>query len=295
MRELFIKSLLHFLAALPLPVTHTIATWLGQWIARRPAFRITSVTQTNIRLCFPHLSEEAQTELVTHSLIETCKTFSELGTLWLRPPQQVLKLVRHVSGEESLQHALQQGQGVILLTPHLGAWEMAGLYVSSHYPLTALYRPLKLAGLHDLIYTARQRAGGRFMPTDQTGVRALYQALRRGDVVGILPDQVPSQVGTGVFAPFFGIPAYTIVLVSRFAQKTGSPVIYTFAERLPKGQGFHLCFLPAPKEIASENLAEAVTALNQGIEQCVQTCLAQYQWSYKRFKVRPAGEEEVYE
>lgn len=295
MRVLLIKGLLYLFASIPLRTVHGIAAGLGWIMAQRSGLRITQVTRTNICLCFPHLSATAQKALVTQSLIETAKAFSELGILWLGSTKRVLGLVREVSGEAYLQQALQQGKGgVVLLTPHLGAWELAGLYASSRYPLTALYRPPKLKGLHNLIHVARERAGGRFVPTDKTGVRALYQALYQGQVAGILPDQVPSDAGSGIFAPFFGIPTYTMILVSRLARKTGTTVIFTYAERLPQGQGFHLHFLPAPAEIVADDLEIAVRALNQGIEQCIQGCLAQYQWSYKRFKRRPSGEKAVY-
>jgi KDO2-lipid IV(A) lauroyltransferase len=294
MRVLLIKGLLHFFALLPLPLVHRIAIWLGKNLAKRPKLRITRVTRIHIHLCFPHLSKEAQTDLIEQSLIETCKTFSELGALWLWPVERVLQLVREVNNEEYIQQALQQSKGVILLTPHFGAWELAALYISSRYQLTGLYRPPKLAGLQNLIITARERAGGRLMPTDKSGVRALYQTLRRGNVAGILPDQVPSEAGSGVFAPFFGIPTYTILLVSRLARKTGAPVIFTYAERLPQEHGFRMHFLPAPAEIAADDLEIACTALNRGIEQCIQNCPAQYQWSYKRFKRRPENMASVY-
>jgi KDO2-lipid IV(A) lauroyltransferase len=289
-----IKGLLHLFARLPLPITHAIATGLGRFIAHYPKWHIVQVTRTNIHLCFPELPPVAQTDLVKQNLVETCKTFSELGALWLWPSTKTLNLVRMISGETYLQHAFQQGRGVILLTPHLGAWEMAGLYASSRYPMTALYRPPKLSGLQTLIHTARERAGGRFMPTDQAGVRALYQTLKRGHVVGILPDQVPSEAGSGVFAPFFGLSAYTIVLVSRLAYKTGAPVILTYAARLTKGQGFHLHFLPTTEEIGGKEIVAAVSALNQVVEQCIRCCPAQYQWSYKRFKAQPEGEISIY-
>lgn len=297
MRVLLIKGLLHFFALLPLGRVHGIATWLGRYLAGRASLRITNVTRTNIRLCYPDLSSTAQETLVKQTLIETCKTYSELGALWLWPVERVLGLVREVSGEEYLQQALQKKQkkrGLVILTPHFGAWEMAALYVSSRYQLTGLYRPPKLAGLHDLIHTARERAGGRLVPTNRAGVRALYQALQRGQLAGILPDQVPSDAGSGVFAPFFGIAAYTTVLVSRLAHKAENTVIFVYAKRLPEGQGFHIHFFQGSANIAAENLETACAALNQGIEQCVQTCPAQYQWSYKRFKQRPEGEESIY-
>lgn len=294
MRALGLKSLLYLLAFCPLPLIHKVGFLLGWLIALSSQNRITQVTRTNIRLCFQQLSAQEQETLVKQSLIETGKTFTELSALWLWSVDAVLKQVRQVYGEHYLQQALQQGRGVVLLTPHLGAWEMAGLYASSRYPLTALYRPPKLSGLHDLIHTARERAGGRFVPTNNKGIKAVYQALYQGQVVGILPDQVPNEAGTGVFAPFFGISAYTMVLVSRLARKTGAAVIFTYAERLPASQGFHLHFLPGSTEIATAPIEVAVQALNQGIEQCIQACPVQYQWSYKRFKRRPEGEQPVY-
>jgi len=294
MRVLFIKGLLHLFALLPFRTVHGIATLLGQLVAQLPKLRMTQVTRINICMAFPHLPPTAQDALVTQSLIETCKAFSELGALWLWRVERVLGLVRRVAGEECLQQALKLGKGVILLTPHLGAWEMMGLYVSAHYTMTGWYRPPKLVGLHDFIHAARSRGGGRLVATDSAGIRALYQALRCGQIAGILPDQVPSGTGSGIFAPFFDIPAYTITIVSRLAHKTGATVIFTYAERLPHGQGFHLHFLPAAPNIAAANLEIAVSALNQGVEQCVQNCPAQYQWSYKRFKRCPDGENSVY-
>lgn len=287
MRVWLIKWLLRLLSKLSLETVHRLATYLGQLIVRLPT-RLSEVTRLNLQLCFPQLTPAAQKTLFQQSVIETCKTFSELGILWLWPPEQVLKLIKKVRGEDYLQQAIKQGRGVILLTPHLGAWELAGLYVSAHYPLTALYRPPKLTGANEWIRRTRERAGGYYMPTDQRGIRALYRALQRRRVVGILPDQVPPE--SGVFAPFFGKPAYTMVLVARLAQRTNAPVIFTFAERLPKGTGFQLHFLPAPSEIAAPALESAALALNQGIEICIQQCPSQYQWSYKRFKRQPPGE-----
>jgi KDO2-lipid IV(A) lauroyltransferase len=275
-----IKGLLHLLSWLPLHVVHKIATFLGQQMAKRPKLRITQATRINITLCFPQLSLAEQDILITKSLIETCKAFSELGILWLWQYDKVLNLITKISNEACLEQALKLGKGVVLLTPHLGAWEVAGLYASAHYPLTALYRPPKLIGLNKIIHTARERAGGKFVATDKRGVRALLQALHRGELVGILPDQVPSSGGT--FAPFFKIPAYTMNLVARLVQKTEAVVIFTYAERTV--QGFHLHFLPAPEGIDSDDLEEACTALNQGVEQCMNNCYEQYQWSYKRFK-----------
>ncbi len=285
MRVFVIKCLLHTFSLLPLAITHAIANILGRLLARSSSLRITNVTRTNISLCFPHLSAAEQANLVKHSLMETCKTFIEIGKIWLSPLDKALALVREVKGEECVQQAFEQDKGVIFLTPHFGAWEMAALYATSRYTMSALYRPPKLTGLNDLIHTARERAGGKLMPVNRAGVRALYQQLRQGKAAGILPDQVPTDNNAGIFVPFFGVKAYTTVLVSRLANKTGANIIFTYAERLPKGKGFKIHFFPASTNIAASNLEDACTALNKEIEDCIDNCPAQYLWSYKRFKM----------
>lgn len=291
MKALLIQSFLRTLSYLPLRRTHQLATALGKLLYRFPNNSISRVTRINVQQCFPALAQlencPALEVLIQQSLIETCKTFMELGALWCWSKPQLLGLVQQVSGEDCLHTALQQGKGVILLTPHLGAWEMAGLYASSRATITSLYRPPKLAALENFIQQGRQRLGAKLVPTDSAGLKALFQGLKRGEIVGILPDQVPKEVNGGVFAPFLGEEAYTMSFVARLAQKSGAPVIFTFAERLAEGKGFHLHFLPAPVAIASSDLVEASTALNQGVERCLSQCPAQYQWSYKRFKQRP--------
>ena len=121
------------------------------------------------------------------------------------------------------------------------------------------------------------------------GVRALFKRLSAGGVIGILPDQQP-KAGEGQFAPFFGTPALTMVLLSRLAQRTGAAVLFAFAERLPKGAGFRIRILPAPQDIADDDLPTAVATLNRGVEDCVRIAPEQYQWAYKRYSIRPAQE-----
>jgi Kdo2-lipid IVA lauroyltransferase/acyltransferase len=287
MRAIIAIAVVRFLSYLPLPWLHRFAAKLGQWLARRPKNRLVRVVHTNLRLCLPHLSAAEHTQLASASLQESAKTFIELGILWCRPCVYVRSLVREVKGEAYMHTAMHAGRGVILLTPHLGAWEMAGLYAGMNYPITSLYRPPKLVRLENFVRNGRQHCGATLVPTDASGIRALLHALKRGEVAGILPDQDPGTRGLGGFAPFFGVPAYTMLLVTRLARKTRAPVIMTFAERLPHGAGFCLHFLPAPPGIDLEDDNAALQVLNQGVEHCARLCLAQYQWSYKRFKTRP--------
>jgi len=284
MRAFLIKCILYAGSLCTLPQLHKLANFLAKILLKQTDSRLISVTKTNISHCLPNLSAPEQQQLAEQSIVETCKTFTELSALWLWSPTRIMTLVHKVSGEELLHNAYAQNKGVILITPHLGAWEMAGLYASQLYPITSLYRPPKLIGLQALILRGRQQLGARLVATDKTGIKALYQGLRKKNMIGILPDQVPTEAG--MMVPFFGVDAYTMSLVSRLAVRTGAPVIFTFAERLPAGQGFHIHFMSASSDIYATDLHTSITALNQGVENCARQCLAQYQWSYKRFKGR---------
>ncbi len=285
-------SMLRLLALLPLRWNHAVGAFIGKMAWWLPT-RAKRITLLNLEHCYPELSPSLQRHLARRSLVETGKTATEIGPLWCWPEWRIRRLVHQVSGLHHLREGLNRGKGVILAIPHLGAWEMVGLYCSLHHPVTALYRPPRQQGMEPITRTGRERFGARLVPTDARGVRALYNALKEGEVVCILPDQVPS-AGQGVFAPFFGIPAKTMTLLPRLVGNLGSSVIFCYAERLPAGLGYHIHFLPASGKIADRNPEVSATALNAGIEQCVRSRPEQYQWSYKRFRRQPAGKPKFY-
>lgn len=216
----------------------------------------------------------------------------ELGPLWYWQTERIYDLIKETPDHESLSAALAHGQGAILITPHLGSWELAGLYYSSRYPMTILYRPSRV-GLDGLICAGRSRLGAQLVSTDQRGVRALLQALKRNTLLGVLPDQDPGQ-GRGLFAPFFSLPANTITLVARLAIHTGAPVFLTYAERLSQGKGFKIHVQRLPNLTAGESLESVVAAMNAAIEHTIRRLPEQYLWGYKRFKTRPPGMPKVY-
>ncbi|QQS53774.1 MAG: lysophospholipid acyltransferase family protein [Candidatus Competibacteraceae bacterium] len=291
-RRAAIIGLLRLTSLLPLPLTHLIGVWVGsllRWIPND----LRRIASRNLALVFPEMADVDRDRLLRDNLMETGKLLLELGPLWLWPGARVLALVRgSVTGEEALAAAARQQRGAILLTPHLGAWEMAGLYYSSRHPLTILYRPSRL-GLDDLSVRGRGRVGGKVVATDTRGVRTLLTSLRNGEILGILPDQDPGDEG-GVFASFFGIAASTMTLVSRLALKTGVPVFLTWAERLPRGEGYALHLRALPEVSVAASLEESAAALNRGVEAAVRSLPAQYLWAYKRFKTRPPGESKLY-
>ncbi len=292
MREQLIKALIHLLAHLPLRWLHRIANWTGSYYASSDN-KHSLVTRLNIARCFPQLSPGEQQQLTKQALIEGSRTLFESCKIWLGNKEAVTALIQQVSGEEHLKAGLARGKGVILVAPHLGNWEMLGVYCAPRYPMTNLYRPPRMKALDNIILQGRQRYQQKLAPTDARGIRTLYQVLAKNEVIGVLPDQDP-RANSGSFAPFFGIQANTMTLLSRLALKSGATVLLTYAERLPDSAGFHLHFLPAPAEVSGADTQRSVAAINQMVEEAVRTIPAQYQWNYKRFATRPGGEAEFY-
>jgi KDO2-lipid IV(A) lauroyltransferase len=209
---------------------------------------------------------------------------TELPRLWMGKAVPVRWMGESLS---VLGQAYQEGQGVLLLTPHLGCFEVTAQAISDafsaqHGPLTVLYRPSRKASLAEVMERSRGRPGLDTAPTTLSGVRQMIKALRAGRAVGLLPDQVPPQ-GMGQWAPFFGKPAYTMTLAARLASQTGARVVLVWGERLSWGRGFqmHVSLLAAP---LAADLDQAVVQINQAMEKLVLTCPDQYLWGYARYK-----------
>lgn len=292
MRALLIKFYLYFCAILPLPLLHAIGSLAGGLLILLPN-RLAGTARINLEHCLPELDANGRRRLLRACMIETGKTLLETGALWLRPAPRVLRLVHEVDGQEHVEAALAAGRGMILATPHLGAWEIAGLYCAARYDITCLYRPLRIAGLESLVNRARSRAGGHYVPTNARGLRTLFKTLEEGGTVAMLPDQEPKS-GTGVFAPFFGIPAFSMVFLSRLTAKNNTPIVFVWCERLSLGRGYRLHFRQPPEQAYAQDLETSVTGINQAVEDCIRECPAQYQWGYKRFRLRPTGEAPFY-
>ncbi len=280
-------SILWLLALLPLSLAQTLGGWIGRraYKKRGKSYRI---TRTNIDFCFPALTDGQKEALSEASLIETGKMAGELGMSWLWRPERVMAKVAGVCGEEVVEDALKQGRGVIVIGPHLGNWEVLGLYLSTRYTLTSMYRPPKIELMDRLIRKKRARLGAKLAPASVKGVRMAMKSLKAGEVLGILPDQ-EADSGSGVFAPFFGQDAYTMKLLPQLAAQTGAVVVSAYARRLPGAKGFEIIFHKAPEQINEKDLLRAATAMNSEVEYCVRQIPEQYQWEYKRFQHRPDG------
>lgn len=209
---------------------------------------------------------------------------AELPALWFRPRDQVIALVKQVEGEERILADLKAGRPLLFLTPHMGAFEIAGQFAAAHTPITVLYRRPKAGWLEPLMRAGRERPNVRLAPADLTGVRELFSALKRGEAAGFLPDQVPG-VGEGEWSEFFGRPAYTMTLAAKLASRDNVACYLGFARRLPRGAGYAIVVRPLPASLPGEGPARR---LNRALENLVRECPEQYLWGYNRYKT-PAG------
>ncbi|MGN2393033.1 lysophospholipid acyltransferase family protein [Pelomicrobium sp. G1] len=279
-----LKPLLGWAAYLPLSWLHAIGGVLGRGVylsSPRYARRL----RENLKASGVCPEPRGYRRLLRRTVAETGKAVAELPKVWFGDPRRADALVRECRGWEHVEAALAAKRGLILLTPHLGCFEIAGLYLSRRLPMTILYRPPRVRWLEPLMIAGRSRGRAKLATTDLRGVRQLLKALKRGEAIGVLPDQAPGR-GDGVWARFFGRPAYTMTLVGRLAEGTGAPVLMVFARRLPRGAGYRLSLTPLPRLPADP--VQAAEALNAAVEALVRQCPEQYLWSYNRYKV-PAG------
>ncbi len=288
-----LRILFRLTAALPLIANRGLGWMVGRVMYWRSS-KLLRVTRRNLELCFPEQSSSQRDQLAQRMFVELGKSMAETGPIWYWNRERLVQLISKVEGIDALHAGHAAGKGVILAIPHLGAWEMIPAFMSRHYPMAALYRPPRVEAMEPLMLEARARFGAEVHPTDTAGIRGLMRALKRGDAVAILPDQDPGKKGEGVFAPFFGIEAYTMTLVARLARKTGARVLLTCCAREPGSLGYRMVFEEIGPGIADSDLTVAATVMNQAIERAARRWPEQYQWAYKRFKTRPKGEPRRY-
>lgn len=275
-------SLFRFFSHLPLSWLHALGALLGwlTWLFS-PTYR--RHMRENMRLA---LGDAEAGRVQPMAIREAGKGALELARIWLRPLDEAAARVVAVSGWELAEAAMRSGKGILYLTPHLGCFEITAQYLSTRAPITVLYRPPKRAWLQAMIETGRARAQLHLAAADLAGVRSLIKALRRGEAVGMLPDQAP-KAGEGRWLDFFGKPAYTMTLAARLAD--GATVIMVWAERLPAGAGYHF-HLQQPTQPIRGSIEERAQQINHEIEHLIRQCPGQYLWGYNRYKGRRNSE-----
>lgn len=281
------RRVLNALGRLPLPINHAIGSLIGTLMAWVPS-KMRRAARVNIEICFPELSRREQRRLLRKTLRETGKSFTEAAIFWTRAPKELERFVVERNNDDLLIGGHAEGGGVIVAVPHLGAWELMGIYYAQRVPLNTMYRPPRNIELDPVLREVRARGGATMHPATARGVRGVRKALEQGEVAAILPDQEPAE--GGVFAPFFGLPAKTMTLLPKLAQRTGAKVVFGVAERLPWGRGYRIYFEAAPEQVYAEDSEQAASAINRAVEGWARRFPSQYQWTYRRFRRQPEGQ-----
>lgn len=267
--------LIRMLALLPLPVLHGLGRLLGRCIYALPGRYRRRLRANALQAGY------ADAAFARRAAGEAGAMILETPKVWLQPEHCLARVSSH---EEHVVHAaLAEGRGILYLTPHLGCFEITARHLTRYGPLTVMYRPPRYAALEPAMEQSRNMPGLRAVPATMQGVREFVRALKRGEAVGMLPDQVPSS-GDGVWSPFFGRPALTMTLAGKLARQTGVAVIMIAGERLPQGQGWRTHYLRLPEPLPAEP-QELANLINSSMETLIQRFPEQYLWSYNRYKI----------
>lgn len=291
-KGLLLVVVLRILSLLPFGFAQRIGHLMGKLASSLPG-KLKTTTQKNLVLCFPDASQYEIQQLFRQTFLHSGMLAVEMALAWLWPVEKCLKQIRNIHDKNILDRAMRGGTGVICIVPHLGNWEFLNYHILDSYPGMAMYKPAKIPALNDLILNGRKQSGLEMASADASGVKAVFKHLKKGGVVFILADQEPDEK-SGIFAPFFGIPALSMTLIAKLTQRTNARVIAAFAKRLDDHLGFDVYYKSGSEKLYSSDLLEAVTALNELVESCVQDIPEQYQWTYKRFKKRPGDAARFY-
>lgn len=272
--------LFRFLSRWPLPLLHALGAGLGWlvWAASasyRQNFRA-NVAQAGLRF-----------EQARPAIADAGRFVAELPRLWMRPHGQSCLAQVQVVGRERVDAALARGRGVVFFSAHCGSFELAPQALAELYgPVTALYRPARQPWLARLMAASRERPGLVMAPASLAGIRQMLKALRSRGAVALLTDQVPPE-GLGLWAPFFGKPAYSMTLAARLVLQSGAALIPVRTERLKRGRGYRLEFLEPVQGLdvtPAPDLLTAVTLINRANEALILSLPGQYLWAYARYK-----------
>lgn len=240
-------------------------------------------TEINLKIAYPELNQDQRTLLIKKSLESQCMTYAESIKIWGSSTNYALSLITKIHNENIFFDAIDAGKGVIVIVPHFGTWELLNVWLNQHSSPVIMYKPNKHKDLDRFMLEARQRLNATLVPTDESGVRAIFKHLKQGGLTAILPDHVPKESG-GVYSPFYGQNTLSSTLVSKLASKTQCAVVGLSCRRTNQLDGFEIFVNELSDEILSKDLQLSVDTLNKELEHMINAEPHQYLWGYKRFR-----------
>ncbi|TQV71035.1 hypothetical protein FLL45_22170 [Aliikangiella marina] len=276
-------------------ITHWLPGWFIRSLSRMTAYanflldwRTTKVMRKNFQMCYPDLDEAAINVKLKNSIRHNSCLTKEFATAWLGGRSQIANMFDQVEGSALIDNILDEKKPLIMAVPHIGNWEFFWHWLQFNYRIIGMYQPAKYYGVEKLVLDARQRFGGQVFPTDTKGIMNLFRALKQGKIMMILPDQVP-RMGAGIYSPLFGHQAYTMTLLHKMLNKTGAEMLFGCCLRNSNQSGFNVHIEAPSFEIRNRNVEDFNADMNRQLESIINRWPNQYQWTYKRFKRQPEG------
>lgn len=263
---------------LPLPLLQTLGSGLARLFYQTSKAKILHCAKLNLKIALADLSEQQHNEMSKQATINELKSYFEFLSIWGSNTEKNLSRIHNVIGEHYFLQALAEKKGVVLIIPHFGTWEIINPWLSQHTTLTIMYKPVKNQAADAFVKTARTREHANLVPTDETGVKQIFKALKQGGVTVILPDHSPDHPGDCV--EWFGVPLYSSHLSAKLIQKTKAAALFLYAMRNTQG-GFDLTIEPMDEQIYQPNIGTQI--IHQKVEQLIRRHPEHYHWSYKRF------------
>lgn len=271
----------------PLSLLRGLARCAAWIIMRVPNASLRRTIQINISLIDPTLSGEQKHNLTKQIVLNQCLSSVESIKSWAMSPQWSIDQIIDVHNKETLLEGLASPNGMIAVLPHIGTWEMMNAWLNQFGAPTIMYKPVKGRLTNEFVLQGRQRLNATLVPTDASGVKAVFKTLKQGGFSMVLPDHVPEPSG-GVIVPFFGIETLTSTLTPKLASKTQCALVGVSCIRRNDGRGFDIyCYPFNDPKLYNRDAAVATYALNQAMEHMIKPHYTHYMWGYRRFKRIP--------
>lgn len=273
---MLIRLLMTLLSYLPLSCLYCIGAWVGRLVFRWD-HKFARMLKTNASI-----AGYSDPEFWVRSAEHMGRGGAELAYVWSKKVQSILPHV-HVHGWEAVAQLHAQGRGVLMLTPHMGAFELLSLWIGQRVPFVAMYRQPRVASVESIMLAGRERFNVKMATADVKGIRVMLRHLKSAGMVGLLPDQVPNEQGDAVVTEVFGQRAMTMTLPGRLLKQTGAALVVMFAKRVDAPHRFELYFEVISEPVTGDARQDA-QMINHAMERLIRMAPDQYLWNYNRYK-----------
>ena len=276
--------LLKFISRQPIQISRFVARMLAGLVNFLKMSKTSNTIRLNLQIALPELSAEQHEKIIPKAIHNELTSYFEFFSIWGADNTKNIARIHSISGEQLLHEALKAPEGLVLIIPHFGTWEIMNAYLAQFTQMTILYKPVKNESADQFVRAARSREQAHLVPTDESGVRQIFKALKQGGTTVILPDHTPNMGGEMI--PYFGIPLASSNLSAKLIQKTQAKTLFLYALR-NDNQGFDMHIEAIDERIYQGNANQGTGVILAAIENLIRRYPEHYHWRYKRFKANP--------